>query len=72
MSTATDAIRACLSSEWQSTKQISEQVRMCGDPNCRNSKVYRILASDLKYGLVERTVVTGGRSGKTALWRLPS
>ncbi len=71
MSEATDLIHASLSKEWRSTRQISDMVKMAGDRNCRISKVYRILSSDLKYGLVERMVVEGGPSGKTTLWRLP-
>lgn len=71
MSEATDSIRASLTDEWQSTKEIIEKVRMRGDRNCRASKVYRILQSDAKYGLVELKVVEEGPSGRRAMWRLP-
>lgn len=69
MSEATEAIWACVTDEWISTAEIVERVQMNGDRLCRTSKVHRQLAQGVKYGLVEKRVLTGGRGGRTAEWR---
>ena len=65
-----ERVFSCLTSEWQTTHQILDVLKARYDDNCTITKVYRVLDSDRKYGLVEKDVVIIKYS-KTAIWRLP-
>ncbi len=74
MSAITDHIRAILDDQWRSTKEIADAIPEWEGMNeyGKCARVHRILASELRYGLVEHKVVLGGPGGRTALWRRPS
>lgn len=65
-----ERVCSCLSSEWQMTHQILDELKARYDDNCTITKVYRVLDSERKYRLVEKDIVIKG-SSKTAIWRLP-
>lgn len=64
--------RVCsrLTSEWQTTHQILDVLKVRYGDNCTITKVYRVLDSERKYRLVEKDIVIKG-SSKTAIRRLP-
>ena len=69
MSELTEAIRAALTEDWQSTRQIADQIEGIRNPYATNTecaRVYKVLLSDAKYGLVEMQ-----RVKRDTLWRLP-
>lgn len=66
MSAASEAVREAVTNEWQSTREIADIAAFVSAVDVKPSFVYRVLVSDLKYGLVERS--PGKRS---TLWRRP-
>lgn len=69
MSELTEAIRAAVTEDWQSTRQIADKVEGISSRYAKNSgcsRVYSVLLSDAKYGLVEMH-----RAKTGTLWRLP-
>lgn len=65
-----ERVCSCLTSEWQTTHQILDELKARYDDNCTITKVYRVLDSEHKYRLVEKDIVVK-RNSKTAIWRLP-
>lgn len=65
-----EQVFSCLTSEWQTTHQILDKVAARYGTVCTITKVYSVLDSDRKYGLVEKDIIIN-RSSKTAIWRLP-
>lgn len=60
MSDLTDAIRASVTDEWKSSSEIAASL------GARACRVFIVLDSQYKYGLIEKKVV-----GRTSYWRLP-
>ena len=65
-----EQVVSCLTSDWQTTHEILDKMMARFGTVCTISKVYQVLDSDRKYGLVEKNIVIK-KSSKTAIWRLP-
>ena len=70
MTEATDAIKASITHEWQTTRQIVESCGVQGNRRYLMNVAYRILKSDHNFGLVERRILPG-RGFRQIEWRLP-